>query len=82
MAPNKTNHHPALERNQVKSGVQLAKTFSSHAKVAESPALLHTRKVFHIWALSTEVPFQSATYTWLSLTPSTRAERGLKITDF
>lgn len=82
MAPHNSNHHPTPDRNQVKSDVQLAKAFSSHAKVPESATLPDTCTVFQIRALSTEVPFQSAIYTWLSLTLSRWAERGLKNTDF
>lgn len=84
LAPHNSNHHPTPERNQVKSDVQLAKIFSSHAKVPESAILPHTHKVFHIWALSTEVPcrWTLGIYTWLSFTLSMWAERGLKNTDF
>lgn len=65
MPPHNSNHHPTRERNQAKSDGQLTKTFSSHAKGPESATLPHTCKVFHIWALSREVLFQSALYTWL-----------------
>lgn len=82
MAPHNNNYHPTPERNQVKSDVQLAKAFSSRAIVPEPATRPHTHLVFHIWALSTEVPFRSAIYTWLTLILSTWAERDLKNRDF